>query len=225
MPGLIVAHSRVSDGSMLNRTNGRDEVVFQNRRTWLTSVGINPSKTYRICLSYEDNKAFCRYREVAPTDTSVAEFDATNDETDALVTTQPGTALFLPLADCIGAVLYDETHGVVMMSHLGRHSLEQNGGVRSVEHLVENYGSAPAELKVWLSAAVSKASYKIYALDYKGMKEAAFEQLEAAGVQIANINDTTDETDIHEDYYSHSQFLKGVTTENGRHAFVVMMTE
>ena len=210
---------------MLNRTDGRDKTVFQNRRMWLSSVGIDPSKTYRICLSYEGNEDFCRYREVASTDTPVTEFDATNDETDALVTTKPGEALFLPLADCIGAVLYDEAHGVLMMSHLGRHSLEQNGGARSVEYLVENYGSNPAELKVWLSAAVSKESYKIYALDYKGLKEAAYEQLDAAGVQFANIFDITDETDTHDDYYSHSQFLKGKTTENGRHAFVAMMTE
>lgn len=210
---------------MLNRTDGRDPVVFENRRKWLSSVGIDPSKTYRICLSYEDNDDFCRYREVAPSETPVTEFDATNDETDAIVTTNPGVALFLPLADCIGAVLYDEAHGVLMMSHLGRHSLEQNGGVRSIEYLVENHGSDPAELKVWLSAAVSKDSYKIYALDYKGIKEAAFEQLEAAGVLLANIKDTTDETDMHDDYYSHSQFLKGRADENGRHAFVAMMTE
>ena len=81
----------------------------------------------------------------------------------------------MPLADCIGAVLYDEEHGVLMMSHLGRHSLEHNGGVKSVSYLEENYSSNPAKLKVWLSAAVSKESYKIYALDHKGMKEVAFE--------------------------------------------------
>ena len=129
----------------------------------------------------------------------------------------------MPLADCIGAVLYDEEHGVLMMSHLGRHSLEHNGGVKSVSYLEENYNSNPAKLKVWLSAAVSKESYKIYALDHKGMKEVAFEQFKQAGVVLENIAEITDETDLHPDYYSHSQYLKGETTENGRHAFVAAM--
>lgn len=224
MVSVIVAHSHVADGSMLNREDGRDLEVFNNRQKWLNTVGINPTTAFRLCLSYEGNDDFCRYREVSPTDVPVTEFDASNDEADALVTTQPGIALFLPLADCIGAVFYDEEHGVLMMSHLGRHSLEQNGGVKSVEYLVENYDSNPAMLKVWLSAAVSKASYKIYALDYKGMKEALHEQLEAAGIVLENIEDNLDETDMHDDYYSHSQYLKGNATENGRHAFAAMMT-
>lgn len=223
MARVIVAHSHVSDGSMLNREDGRDAVVFSNRQKWLTSLGIDPSSTYRLCLSYEGTDTFCRYREISSTDVSVLEFDAANDEADALVTTQPGVALFLPLADCIGAVFYDAQHGVLMMSHLGRHSLEQYGGVRSVEHLVETYGSNPATLKVWLSAAVSKDSYKIYALDHKGMKEAAFEQLAAAGVVREHIEDNSDETDTHDDYYSHSSYLKGLSEDNGRHAFVAMM--
>lgn len=222
MSSVIIAHSHVADGSMLNRENGRDEAVFKHRKNWLHTVGVDPSSTYRLCLSYEGTN-FCRYREVSPADIPVTRFDASNDEADALVTSTPGVALFLPLADCIGAVFYDEAHGVLMLSHLGRHSLEQNGGGRSVEYLVKNYGSNPATLKVWLSAAVSKQSYKIYALNHKGMKEVAFEQLEKSGVVREHIEETTDETDVHPDYYSHSQYLKGEADENGRHACVAMM--
>lgn len=220
---LVVAHSRVADGSMLNREDGRDQMVFANRVAWLHSVGINPERTYRICLSYEGNDDFCRYREVAAEDIPVTEFDARNEEADALVTTTPGIGLFLPIADCIGAVLYDESKGVLMLSHLGRHSLEQNGGVRSVKYLVDTYGCNPADIKIWLSAAVGKDSYKIYALEHKGMKEAAFEQFETAGILPTNIEDNTDETDTHPDYYSHSQFLKGNAPENGRHALAAVM--
>lgn len=223
MTQLIVAHSQVADGSMLNRTDGRDETVFENRRRWLLSEEINPNTTYRICLDYEGNDNFCRYREVSPSDVPVLVFDAGNEEADALITTTPGVGLFLPLADCVGAVFYDEERGVLMMSHLGRHSLEQNGGARSVQYLVDHYGVEPSRLKVWLSAAVGKSSYKIHALNNKGMKEAVYEQLEAAGIRRDNIADNTDETDVHQSYYSHSQFLKGNQSGNGRHAFAAMM--
>jgi len=221
---LIVAHSCVADGSMLNREDGRDGRVFEDRVRWLSSIGMNPAKTYRLSLSYEDNNDFCRYREINTGDTPVALFDAANEEADALVTTQLGQALFLPLADCVGAVLFDEEHGVLMLSHLGRHSVEQNGGVRSVEHLVEHYGTKPQQIKVWLSAAVGKDTYKIFALKNKGLKEVVFEQLHEAGVLFENITDTPFDTAVDLNYYSHSEFLKGNRLDSGRHAIVAMMT-
>ena len=223
MRQVIVAHSTVADGSMLNREHPFDAQVFAHRNRWLAASGIPIKSTYRVCLNYGNNKDFCRYREVLARDTPADTADVANREADALITTQPGQALFLPLADCIGAVLFDEAHGVLMLSHLGRHSLEQNGGVRSVEHLVSAYGTNPEDLKVWMSAAVGKDSYKIFALGNKGMKEAAFEQFAAAGMRPQNIQDTPFDTAQDSRYYSHSEFLKGNRTDNGRHAIVAMM--
>lgn len=220
---LIVAHSTVADGSMLNRKDLEDPEVFANRERWLQSVGIPIKQTYRIGMTYDGVTNFCRYREVAPTEIPTNVYDKGNESADALVTTQPGEALFLPVADCIGVVLFDEINGVLMVSHLGRQSLEQRGGVRSVEYLVKNYGTDPAKLKLWLSAAIGKDLYKIYALEHKGMKEVLYEQLDAAGVDRMNIQDTNHDTGTHKDYYSHSEFLKGNRPENGRHAIVAMM--
>lgn len=210
---------------MLNRDEVSVEQIIANREKWLASIDVPIASTYRICLTYENTDSFCRYREVSDADASANTLDGNNVISDALITTRPGVALFLPLADCIGAVLHDEEHGVLMMSHLGRHSLEQNGGVRSVEHLTRHYGTNPAKLKVWLSAAIGKAHYKIFALDDKGMKEALYEQLASAGVIRENIEDTDHDTGTHGEYYSYSQYLRGNKTENGRHAVVAMMTD
>ena len=225
MQRLLVAHSTVADGSMLNRENGRDPEVFEHRNKWLHSLGIDPASTYRICLTFGPNGNYCRYREVSPEDAPVNVYDADNEVADALVTTKPGTALFLPIADCIGTVLFDEEHSVLMLSHLGRHSLEQNGGVRSVQYLTEHYGTNPATLKVWLSAAIGKELYKIFALNNKGMKEVLYEQLAQAGVRFEYITDTNHDTGTHPDYYSHSEFLKGNKAESGRHAIVAMIVD
>lgn len=225
MPRVIVAHSTVSDGSMLNRDDYGDALVLANRKAWLTSLGINPQATVRISLSYDEGTDFCRYREVSADDAPVVANDSANSIADALVTTEKGRALFLPIADCIGAVFYDEVHGVLMLSHLGRHSLEQQGGMRSVEYLVTHYGTDPTTLRVWLSAAIGKELYGIYALDNKGMKEVLYEQLAATGVDTALIEDTDYDTGTHPDYYSYSEFLKGNKPENGRHAIVAMMSD
>ena len=223
MTHLVVAHSTVKDGSMLNREDMGDAQVFSNRKAWLDSVGIPISHTYRVTLTYKDTTDFCRYREVSSKDASADMFDGANKESDALITTESGVALFLPIADCIGAVLFDEEHKVLMLSHLGRHSLEQNGGVRSVEYLTRHYGTDPKKIKVWLSAAIGKDLYKIYALDNKGMKEVLFEQLKAAGVDTDHVQDTPYDTGTHDEYYSYSEFLKGNKPENGRHAVAAMM--
>ena len=209
---------------MLNRDDDHDQQVRENRAQWLRPLGINPHETYRVCLTYTDNDDYCRYREVLPGDAAADEYDAGNQRADALITTRVGQALFLPLADCIGAVLFDEAHGVLMLTHLGRHSLEQDGGVRSVQYLADRYGCRPEELTVWLSAGVGKGAYTIFALDNKGLKEVAFEQFARAGVKRAHINDTPHDTATDNRYYSHSEFLQGNKPDDGRHAVVAMMT-
>ena len=224
MRRLLVAHSRVHDGSMLNRENLADKQVIDNRRIWLASLGIDSTRTYRARLEFTGDD-FCRYREVSVDDVPVSQDDTNNQGADALITTETNQTLLLPIADCIGAVLFDEEHGVLMLSHLGRHSLEQHGGVRSVQYLVEHYGTNPKKLKIWLSAAISKELYKIYKLDNKGMKETLYQQLAEAGVASSNIEDTAHDTGTHPDYYSYSEFLKGRKPENGRHAVVAMMTD
>lgn len=224
MPNPIIAHSTVADGTMLNRKAGYGVPdVIENRRRWLSPLGIPIENTYRVVMSYDDDADFCVYREINPDDAPADRDDGGNAVADALVTTQPGQAIILPVADCIAAVLYDDEHGVLMVSHLGRHSLEKNGGVKSVEYLARHYGTRPENLKIWLSATISKDLYKIYALDNKGMKEALYEQLKQAGIDFDNIQDTPHDTGTHDDYYSHSEFLKGNKADEGRHAIVAMM--
>jgi copper oxidase (laccase) domain-containing protein len=105
-----------------------------------------------------------------------------------------------------------------MLSHLGRHSLEVNGGVKSVEYLQSHYGSKPEDIHVWLSASIGKDKYPILKLDNKGMKEVVHEQLRTAGILPENIIDDVADTGVHPEYFSHSEFLKGNKPEDGCHA-------
>lgn len=224
MTGLFVATSTVEDGSMLNRLDLRDEATIKNRRNFLSKHNISLNDSTRIQLSFEDTN-FCRYVEVGQEHKNAGMTNEQGIVADAIITRNIGHALFLPIADCVGTVLYDPKNRVLMMSHLGRHSLEQQGAKRSVEYLVAHYNSNPADLLIWLTPAPNKKVYPIWALDNKGMKEAALEQLLTAGIQREHITDNTADTATDESYYSHSEFLKGRRHEDGDFVIVAMMTD
>lgn len=218
----IVATSIVSDGNMYNRNNLKDPAVIESRSKFLEKNTASIKNAVRLGVNYS-RENFCEYIEV---DTQDAGRGMTGSDAiigDALITKDPRLALFLPVADCVGAVFYDPEHKVLAIAHLGRHSLEQNGGTKIVTHLADNYGSNPSTLKVWLTPAPSKDVYKIWALDNKGMKEATFEQLYIAGIASENINDNTAETDKDDNYYSYSEFLKGNKPHDGDHAIIALL--
>lgn len=229
MTGLIISISDVSNGSMYNRKDDDDPAIINNRETYLKSLGITLDQTTRI-NSDVYNRAevlhdpdFCRYIQVTDIDKGLGMRSNASTISDALVTTDVGHALMLPVADCVGATLYDPTKQVLMVTHLGRHSLQQQGAEKSVQYLVDHFHCDPKNIKVRLTPAPSKESFPIWALDNKGMKEVTFEQLANAGIHPSNVIDNPIETDKDPAYFSYSQFLKGNRPEDGDHMMVAMM--
>lgn len=215
--------STVADGSMYNRHDPLDSKVINNRRTFLSKLGIELVHVTRVKTVY-DGDNYCRYHEVTLAEAGDGMQDNEVIVADGLVTRDTGHALMLPVADCIGAVFYDPNQHILMLSHLSRHSLEQQGGIRSVEYLVQHYTVNPADLKVWLTPAPGKDVYPIWALDNKGMKEVTFEQLLSTGITFENIIDNPADSTKDLNYYSYSEFIKGNRTEDGDHMVVAVMT-
>jgi len=218
MSNVSVSISTVSDGSMYNRTDPSDMDVIENRSAYLSRQGISIDASVRAKTSY-DRADFCRYVAVDTSDNASGMYGDEAPIADALITQTVGQTLFLAVADCVGAVFFDPVQQVLMLSHLGRHSLEQEGAAKSVHHLVTHYQSNPKNILVWLTPAPSKEIYPIWALDNKGMKEATFEQLASAGILSENITDNPIETDKDTRYFSYSEFLKG-HREDGDHAII-----
>jgi copper oxidase (laccase) domain-containing protein len=166
---------------------------------------------------------WCRYREVTQSDGGLGMYDGNIDAADALITRTPGLALFLPVADCIGAAIYDLAQNIIMVSHLGRHSLEQHGAQKSVEYLVRTHGSIPSNLQIWLTPAAGKDTFPIWALNNQGLKESAYMQFHAAGITDAQIIDNPIDTTRDSRYYSYSEFLKGNRDIDADYAIVAMI--
>lgn len=224
MTKVYIAISEVKDGSMYTPSDQTNETIVKHRTDWLNRHGIALKDAVRVHISY-DTSDFCRYRIITSENKGEGMGGPSRERVDALITTNKNVALFLPVADCVATTIFDEEHGVLMLSHLGRHSLEQQGGVKSVEFLQKHFQANPKKLQVWLSPAPSKKAYPIFKLDGKGMKEAVYEQLQAAGIDTKHIIDNAAETDTDDRYYSHSEFLKGTKTVDGRFAMVAMMQD
>src|SRR6266536_2151009 len=86
---------------------GDDAEVVENRKKFLAEAGIDITKTSLVGITY-DIDDFTKYRIASMDDKSVGMFEANmTKHVDALVVRDAKHALFLPLADCAGAVLYD----------------------------------------------------------------------------------------------------------------------
>ncbi|MEP6710513.1 MAG: laccase domain-containing protein [Candidatus Saccharibacteria bacterium] len=219
---LHINTSTVHNGSMKS-LDGSYASVLEIRRRFLGAHNIKPEDTTLVHITY-DGDDYNRYHSINDDAKGQGITAPTPQQSDALVVTKPGHALFLPLADCIGAVIHDPKKNILMVSHLGRHNLEQFGGTRSIEFLKEHHDVNPADLTVWLSPAAGKNTYPLFAFNNRSLHDEATEQLLRAGVLLENITVSPIDSASDENYYSHSQFLKGNRPNDGRFAIVAVMS-
>lgn len=82
------------------------------------------------------------------------------EATDAVVTTQPGLALCVLVADCVPVLLSDHNAGVIAAAHAGRLGARNGIVKKTVETMVE-LGANPANIQVLLGPAAAGASYEV----------------------------------------------------------------
>lgn len=80
--------------------------------------------------------------------------------TDALVTTTPGLALVVLVADCVPVLLSDDVAGVAAAVHAGRIGARNGIVRRSIEKMVD-LGARPENIHALLGPAASGARYEV----------------------------------------------------------------
>jgi copper oxidase (laccase) domain-containing protein len=220
---VIIANSTAADGSMKS-IDRNFASVLPTRTAFLQKHEIDPADTALVQVTYGGDD-FCRFRTLSDNDKGDGITRDATIEADALVVTNSDHALFLPLADCIGAVIHDPIKNILMVSHLGRHNLEQFAGTKCIQYLVDQHQVDPKDLTVWLSPAAGKENYPLYAFDNRSLHDVATEQLLAGGVLHDNITVSPIDSSVDQNYFSHSQFLKGNRETDGRFAVVAIMNE
>ncbi len=138
--------------------------------------------------------------------------------TDALITSLPGVALAILVADCAPVVLYDPRQRAIGVVHSGRAGTVKGVLPATIKAMTEAFGSAPADLRVGIGPAIGPASYEIGAREASEVMSAfgaegtrllvptrpghaAFAlagalrvQLRASGVNDANVHDMAIDT-------------------------------
>lgn len=215
-------YTSVADDGSMKSPDQNFATVLPVRSAFLRSNGIDAQDTTLVEVVYESSD-FCRYQTLTDSDKGDGITRYPTIAADALVVTKPDHALFLPLADCVGAVIHDPTRDILMLSHLGRHNLEQYGGANCIRYLIKEHGSNPKDLTVWLSPAAGKDSYPLYSFDNRSLHDVSIEQLSEAGVSRKNIAVSPIDSAADTNYFSHSQFLKGKREADGRFAVVALV--
>ena len=212
--------SSVSDGSMSKAVTDDQRQI--NQEVFLQSSGTRIDQTVLVKVEYNSDN-FCRYFTTSVSQAGDGMTKASSVIADALFTTERDLALFLPIADCVAAVLYDANNNVLGLAHLGRHNLEQVGGKKVIEYMLNQFLSMPADINVWLSPAAGKLNYPLFSFDNRSLHDVAIEQLQSAGIPTANIQADARDTTTDETFFSHSEFLKGNRQTDGRQAVVCML--
>ena len=221
---IAAAVSSVDDGNMKKKGMPEDlqRNVNKNRRMFLEKNGIAFEQAVLVNLTY-DKDDFTVYGTVASKDTGKGITIDGAQVADALATKDKNVALFLPIADCVGAIIYDPRKEVIMVSHLGRHSTEQHGGTKSIQYMIEQFGCDPADILVWFSPSPSADSYPLFKFENRSLHDVNKEHMMAAGVKPENIEICDVDTSANASYFSYSEFIKGNREADGRFAVVAML--
>lgn len=184
-----VAISDISDGNM-RFFDGDEAEIIKNQEKLGRTLSLTGEKIARIRTIYRDRKNFTDFYEI--TDKNLPEYTIINPEeqipvSDGLITGCFNVGILLPLADCLGIIVYDEEHRAIGLLHSGRQNIEQYGPKKFIKYFIENFDSNPEKLKVYFSPYA--LSYQIYKFDNKLLSEVAKEQLAKAGVLLENIID------------------------------------
>ncbi len=82
-------------------------------------------------------------------------------EADGVVTNVSGIVLSIRTADCVPIFLYDPNKKCIGLAHAGWKSSAQSIAKKTVETLVQNYGSAPADILAALGPAIGRCCYQV----------------------------------------------------------------
>jgi copper oxidase (laccase) domain-containing protein len=220
---VLIGLSEVRDGDMQDFRKNDAKIVAQireNQARFFAKINLKFENVARVRVDY-NSENFCRFHEVFVQNSGGGILpEKPIFAADALATREKNLGLFLPLADCLGAVIYDAKNEILMISHLGRHATEQFGAQKSVEFLAKKFGTAPRDLQIWLSPAAGKENYPLYKFDGKSLREENISQFLDAGILRENILSEEIDTTTSREYFSHSEFLRGRRKIDGRFAIV-----
>ena len=147
--GLIHGFSTLELGSV-GLTHAPDKAaVHESRRRFLEAVGLDDA-TLTVAGSVHGSQ--------------VARVDAPQDlvdGVDALITDQPGIALFATYADCYPIVLWDPEHHAAGLAHAGWRGTEAGVANAAVKAMQKEFGSRPEAIRAGIGPGICGLCYEV----------------------------------------------------------------
>lgn len=165
--------------------------------------------------------------------------------TDALITDQAGAALAVTVADCAPVLLADPTRPAIGIAHAGWRGAVARVAQRTVEAMVDRYGSDPSELRVAIGPHIGLASFEVgpevaqecaaaFPEDvvvhhdrgpkpHVDLRAMLLAQLRDAGVDRASITTADVDTVTDDRFFSHRRSMARTGATGGRMAGVVRL--
>ncbi len=83
------------------------------------------------------------------------------EEADAVISTRPGVAACVSVADCVPVLLADPRSGVVAAVHAGWRGTLAHAAARAVEALAREVGALPGDLLAAIGPAIGPCCYQV----------------------------------------------------------------
>lgn len=80
---------------------------------------------------------------------------------DGLILTEKNLGIFLNFADCTPVILYDEKQNIGAISHAGWRGTAGKIGVKTVEKMIENFGTNPKDIIALIGPAIGFCCYDV----------------------------------------------------------------
>ncbi len=113
-------------------------------------------------------------RIISPGQTHSANVEIVNNrdnypETDGLILTEPGIAIYLSFADCVPLIIYDNKNNIAAISHAGWKGTAAKIGIITLEKMQKEFGTQPENTVVLIGPAISVCCYEVGEDVYKSL--------------------------------------------------------
>ncbi|MDD5079879.1 MAG: peptidoglycan editing factor PgeF [Candidatus Omnitrophica bacterium] len=154
---LVVGVSGRGHGNMsLNYGDTRDSL--DNRKDFLGDLGIDLSRL--VCAKQVHGCAVALIEE-ADAGKGACSYVEAIDNTDALITRQPGLALAIFTADCLPVFLYDPLTNSIGLVHAGWKGTKSGIAAETAGQMKKRFGARSGDLCAWMGPAIGGCCYQV----------------------------------------------------------------
>lgn len=152
---LHFAVSAINDGNM-SFLYGEKSEVLENRKKFLKKAGLSLDDCLTMRLQHADGIKLVDKESLG---LGMYEIESA-PKADSLITSKENLGLFLVVADCIPAIVFDPSKEAIALVHLGWRNTDVRLAQKTIVKMIEKFDSKPQDLLVALGPGIHKESYR-----------------------------------------------------------------